>query len=260
MDRPDVRCDAWLNRFERWCAAGGSQLGSGCDITSDITLDSWDQIHDSDRIPPTAAGRTSLGTSISSLIDTAERGDLAAATRCLAPSTLSCTAWRDANSRAVVAARLGVTTLLHEAYLDIAERDGPSFPDRPRFMRYAASVMRGLIIEHARRRCAIKRGGQFEITSLGTDIEENVVEERALTGLSDALDALARIDPSLVEVVDMKFFCGFSFAEIGAMRGVSERTVQRQWEKARIYLHGTLRGGRSLKKQCSPSIGSAGAH
>ena len=59
--------------------------------------------------------------------------------------------------------------------------------------------------------------------------------------ISDALDELARTDPPLAEVVDLKFFCGFSFAEIAGMRGVSERTVQRSWEKARIYLHRSIR-------------------
>jgi RNA polymerase sigma factor (TIGR02999 family) len=192
---------------------------------------------------PQLQGRASLDTSISSLINTAERGDHAAAKALFGAlyDELHRLARREL-ARGGFAARLGVTTLLHEAYLDIAERNGPSFPDRPRFMKYAASVMRGLIIDHARSRCAIKRGGQFEITSLGTDVAENVVDERELTGISDALDALASIDPALVEVVDLKFFCGFSFAEIGSMRGVSERTVRREWEKARIYLHRQVAG------------------
>ena len=66
---------------------------------------------------------------------------------------------------------------------------------------------------------------------------------RELTQISEALDELAKIDPSLAEIVDLKFFCGFSFAEIAAMRDVSERTVQRKWEKARIYLHRSIRSG-----------------
>src|SRR5262249_46507013 len=140
------------------------------------------------------------------------------------------------------ASTLGATTLLHEAYLDIAGRDGPSFPDRARFMKYASRVMRGLIIDHARSRRAAKRGGKFEITSLGTEVEENLADDQELTRISEALDTLAETDSSLAEVVDLKFFCGFSFAEIAAMRGVSERTVQRQWEQARIYLHRTIRG------------------
>lgn len=134
---------------------------------------------------------------------------------------------------------LGATTLLHQAYIEIAEREGTSFPDRNRFMGYAARVMRGIIIDHARSRCAQKRGGQFEITSLGAEIE-NVPDDRELARISDALEELANAEPSLAEVVDLKFFCGLSLAEIAAMRDVSERTVQRQWEKARIYLHRSI--------------------
>ena len=107
-------------------------------------------------------------------------------------------------------------------------------------MGYAARVMRGLIIDHARNRRAQKRGGQFEITSLSTDIAESVPDAAALTRLSDALDDLATVDARLARVVDLKFFCGFSFTEIAAMCGVSERTAQRDWDKARIYLHQVL--------------------
>jgi len=136
---------------------------------------------------------------------------------------------------------LGVTTLLHEAYLDIADRDSSAFPDRARFMGYAARVMRGLIIDHVRNGHAQKRGGHFEITSARTDIVENVAMAQELTEVSEALDALAEADPALAELVDLKFFCGFTFAEIAGMRQVSERTVQRQWEQARIYLHRSIR-------------------
>jgi RNA polymerase sigma factor (TIGR02999 family) len=143
--------------------------------------------------------------------------------------------------RSASGAGLGVTTLLHEAYLDIAGRTPTSFPDRARFMSYAARVMRGLIIDFARRGQAQKRGGSFEITSPATDVLENVASPRELTEVSDALDELAQTDSSLAELVDLKFFSGFSFAEIGAMLGTSERTVQRRWEEARIYLHRRIR-------------------
>ena len=136
---------------------------------------------------------------------------------------------------------LGATTLLHEAYLDISKRENASFVDRGRFMAYASRVMRGLIIDYARNRRAQKRGGQFEMTTLTTDVSDSAANPRVLSQLSDALDELAAVDQSLAQVVDLKFFCGFSLAEIAVMRGVSERTVQRSWEKARIYLHGALR-------------------
>ena len=103
-------------------------------------------------------------------------------------------------------------------------------------MGYAARVMRGLIIDFARNRHAQKRGGEFHITSLGPEAE-NAVDGGNLIQVSDALDELSEAEPELAEVVDMRFFCGFTFEEIAAMKGVSDRTVQRQWEKARIYLH-----------------------
>ena len=132
---------------------------------------------------------------------------------------------------------LSVTTLLHEAYLNIAGRDDLSFPDQARFIGYAARVMRGLVIDHARNRKATKRGGKFEITPLEIDVADTSADAKELSIIGDALEQLAKINPDLAEVVDLKFFCGFSFGEIAAMQKLSERTVQRRWEKARIYLH-----------------------
>ena len=134
-------------------------------------------------------------------------------------------------------AGLGVTTLLHEAYLSISAREGTVFVDHARFMAYAARVMRGLIIDDVRRRRSDKRGGQFHITSLGIEHADSVVDPASLILISDALDELAEVEPELAEIIDLKFFCGFSFTEIAAMRGVSERTIQRGWEKGRLYLH-----------------------
>jgi len=186
-------------------------------------------------------------TTISSLISQVERGDGSAAEALFA--ALYAELHRLAKRELVrhgAPVSLSSTTLLHQAYIDMAEREGPSFPDRARFMGYAARVMRGLIIDHARRRQALKRGGQFEITQLGTELPEDFADERELTRISDALDQLAKAEPALAEVVDLKFFCGFSFGEIAAMQGVSERTVQRKWEKARIYLYRSLREPMSL--------------
>ena len=138
--------------------------------------------------------------------------------------------------------RLGATTLLHEAYLNMAKGADHSFPDRARFMAYAARVMRGLIIDHARARNSAKKGGRYHITAVTLDNLENPVSARELTLINDALEELTQVEPDLATLVDLKFFCGFSFAEIGAMQGISERTVQRKWEKARIYLHQSIGG------------------
>ncbi len=188
-----------------------------------------------------------VGSAISSLMVEAQRGDDSAAKALFQAlySELHRMAKRELARRG---AHLSIspTTLLHEAYIDMAQRHGPQFPDQRRFMGYAARVMRGLIIDHARSRQAIKRGGQFEITTLNTEVSESMADARELTRISEALDEMAKADRSLAEIVDLRFFCGFSFAEIAAMQGTCERTVQRKWEKARIYLHRSIRPGPTL--------------
>jgi RNA polymerase sigma factor (TIGR02999 family) len=143
-----------------------------------------------------------------------------------------------------IPARFGATTLLHEAYLNMAK--GASFPDRARFMAYASRVMRGLIIDHARARKSAKKGGRYHITAVTLDNLASPIDARELALINDALEELTTVEPELATLVDLKFFCGFSFAEIGAMQMISERTVQRKWEKARIYLYQSIRG------RCAP--------
>jgi RNA polymerase sigma factor (TIGR02999 family) len=136
------------------------------------------------------------------------------------------------------------TTLLHEAWLDLHSRTGVAFPDRARFMTYAARAMRGLIVDYARERMAQKRGGGIEFTSLRTDGSGPGADDSGeLSAISDALDELATRDALLAELVDLKFFCGLNFAEIAALRGVSERTIQRDWEKARTLLYWSIQHG-----------------
>ncbi len=138
---------------------------------------------------------------------------------------------------------ISATTLLHEAYLDLAARSGIAFPDRTRFLAYASRAMRGLVIDYIRHRRALKRGGELTFTSLDDDRPPRDDAALDLQRLGDALEELAAVDPQLAELVDLKFFCGFSLVEIAAMRSVSERTVQRDWAKARALLHQSLQGG-----------------
>lgn len=136
---------------------------------------------------------------------------------------------------------LGTTTLLHELYLDLADRSKVQFPDRARFLGYASRAMRGLIVDYARRRSATKRGGEFHIVSLEPEhTPVGAGEGQDLGELSEAIDGLAAVDPLLAELVDLHFFCGLTFVEIASLRGVSERTVQRDWQKARLVLHREL--------------------
>ena len=184
---------------------------------------------------------------LSNLLAAAENGDGSAAEELFAAlyAELHRLARRELE-RGGGRAALGTTSLLHEAYLDISEREGVSFPDRARFMAYAARAMRGLIIDFVRARRAVKRGGELTIVSLEAEGDEpwsdlgHPAEAAELEELGAGLDALAEVDRALAEVVDLKFFCGLSLIEIAGLRGVSERTVQRQWEKARIYLRGHL--------------------
>ncbi|HEY4210260.1 MAG TPA: ECF-type sigma factor [Steroidobacteraceae bacterium] len=128
------------------------------------------------------------------------------------------------------------TTLVHEVYLNLSGRDVLSIGGREHFLAYSARAMRSLLIDSLRRGQALKRGMGFHITHLSTDVGEQFPDLDEFSRLSEALDALAVGEPRLAEVVDLKYFCGFSFAEIAAMRGTSERTVQRDWEKARLIL------------------------
>ena len=185
-----------------------------------------------------------MAPTISALIATTESGDRSAA------DALFSALYRELHELAQKqlalkgsGLTLGVTTLLHEAYLDMSQREGSVFPDRGRFMAYAAKVMRSLIVDYARDRRALKRGGQFEITTLDEEKAGPAPGTEDLEEIHAAIERLATVDRSLAEIVDLKFFCGFSFAEIAAMRGASERTVQRSWEKARIFLSRSIREG-----------------
>lgn len=136
-------------------------------------------------------------------------------------------------------ASISATTLLHEAFLGMSGKENV-FPDRDRFIGYAARVMRGLIIDMIRERRALKRGSEFHITQLPTEVGP-IAEDAEMSNLSDALDKLALHDARLAEVVDLKYFCGYTFEDIAAQRGTSIRTIQRDWEKARIVLFQELK-------------------
>ena len=137
---------------------------------------------------------------------------------------------------------LSPTTVLHEAYLRLEQREGPAPVSEGEFLAYASRVMRNLVIDLVRHRAALKRGGGFEITTLEGALPEPSATDDEWEALSDAIDALSALEPALAELVDLKFFCGFSFVDLAAVRGVSERTLQRDWEKARILLQAALEG------------------
>ena len=135
---------------------------------------------------------------------------------------------------------LSTTTLVHETWLTIERRPSLAFPNNGQFLAYAARTMRGLVIDRVRVRHSQKRGGDLIITSLDTQNEDQATQPEVLDHLSEALDELSVIEPDLAHLVDLKFFCGFSLAEVATMQGVSRRTVQRRWEMARVLLFRAL--------------------
>ena len=143
--------------------------------------------------------------------------------------------WRN-GARGFVSTR----TLVHEAWLDIRSRTAIDFDEPKQFLAYAAQTMRGLVIDRVRAAQAQKRGGGLSITSLDTNASEQAAQPEDLQHISDALDQLALIEPDLANVVDLKFFCGFTLAEVARMQGVSERTVQRSWQRAKLLLHRSI--------------------
>jgi RNA polymerase sigma factor (TIGR02999 family) len=135
---------------------------------------------------------------------------------------------------------LGTTALVHEAYLRLAERSEATFEDRRHFLALAARAMRQVLIDHARRFRADKRGGGMAPLSL----DENVLSlnERAdvLVALDEALDRLGALEPRLARVVECRFFAGYSEEETGEVLGVTQRTVRRDWVKAKGWLYEEL--------------------
>jgi RNA polymerase sigma factor (TIGR02999 family) len=194
--------------------------------------------------PGGAAGavRAPLDATIAALIARADAGDASARGGLFAAlyDRLHRLARREI-ARHGGALTLSTTTLLHEVYLDMSQREGTSFPDSAHFLAYAARAMRGVVIDNLRGRQAQKRGGHLDITRLDTDAGEELAWQDDLAQIHDALEELQALDPALAQIVDLKFFCGFSLAEIATLQQVSERTVQRHWDKARALLHRALR-------------------
>lgn len=135
---------------------------------------------------------------------------------------------------------LQTTGLVHEAYLKLVDRAQVDWHGRAHFYSIAARAMRQILVDHARRRGAEKRGGDRQRTSLTGKPLGLDDDPHELLALDRALDALAQQDESLRQVVEMRFFGGMSEKEIADVRGVSVRTVQRDWVRARAWLYKEL--------------------
>ncbi len=136
------------------------------------------------------------------------------------------------------------TVLVHEAYLRLAERSRLQFADEDHFLAASATIMRHILVDHARRRLAQKRGGGVAPLPIADDLdggdEALMSEAEGLLELDGALLRLAELSPRLAEVVEMRFFAGFSVEETARLIGRDARTIKRDWQKARLLLAGML--------------------
>jgi RNA polymerase sigma factor (TIGR02999 family) len=136
---------------------------------------------------------------------------------------------------------LDTASLVHESYLRFAGAGQLRFEDRLHFLRWAAKVMRSVIVDFARRRGAERRGGGRHRITWTPDIDPcHPTSEDEIVRVHDALDELARVDARLAQVVEMRYFAGMRETEIAQALGVTDRTVRREWEKARLLLREAL--------------------
>jgi len=133
-------------------------------------------------------------------------------------------------------ALMQTTALVHDSYLRLASGPGIAIGDRLQFFAYSSRVLRSIVVDLVREQRAQRRGGDLELVTLDTASAEGVPESIDIEAVNDALDDLARLEPALARLVEMRFFGGMSEAEIAEALGISKRTVSREWNKARALL------------------------
>jgi RNA polymerase sigma factor (TIGR02999 family) len=154
--------------------------------------------------------------------------------------TLAHSRLRDGGRDAV----LDTTALVHESYRKLSQSAAPEFQDRQRFLAYAGTVMRSIIVDLVRRRMAERHGGGLRrVTLTGEAVEQAGVPAREdhILRVHAALEEMARLDERMTRVVEMRYFGGLTEAEIASALGVTDRTVRRDWEQARLFLMEALK-------------------
>jgi RNA polymerase sigma factor (TIGR02999 family) len=133
------------------------------------------------------------------------------------------------------------TVLVHEVYVRFSERDGKPLRDRAHFFALAARAMRQILVDHARRRGSVKRGGRALVTDLDDALTLQDADGGRTLELDVALTSLEAKDPELARMVEWRFFAGMSFQQMADVSGRSERSLRRDWDLARVYLQRRLR-------------------
>ncbi|HJQ54238.1 MAG TPA: ECF-type sigma factor [Gemmatimonadaceae bacterium] len=135
---------------------------------------------------------------------------------------------------------LSTTALVHEAYLKLVDQSQSGWNDRAHFLALASLAMRHVLVDRARERNALKRGGERRQVTLNDDVLPADDQADILLQIDEALDQLAKFDPRLAKVVECRFFGGLTEADTAEALGVTVRTVQRDWVKARVLLQHAL--------------------
>jgi RNA polymerase sigma factor (TIGR02999 family) len=137
-------------------------------------------------------------------------------------------------------ATLNTTALVNEAYLKLVDQSRAEWTDRVHFLALAAIAMRHILVDRAKAMRTVKRGGEVHRITLNEESVAAADAPDALLDISDAIDRLSAIDGRLAKIVEYRFFGGLSNAEIGAALDITERTVERDWIKARMLLREML--------------------
>ena len=134
------------------------------------------------------------------------------------------------------------TAIVHEAYLRLAGRDNVHWENRSHFFAVAAQLMRRILVDHARKRNAAKRGGAHLTLLVDETVEPSSQRELDLVALDDALKALAELDERQSRIVELRFFGGLSIDDTSRILDISPATVKREWSTARAWLHEEISG------------------
>jgi RNA polymerase sigma factor (TIGR02999 family) len=180
-------------------------------------------------------------SSVTQLIHRAQLGDASAADALYAATYADLC--RLARSRLRSGCRhtlLDTGSLVHESFVRFAGARGLKLEDRVHFMRWAAQVMRSVIVDFVRRRLAARRGGGAARATFDVELAAGPANEEEILSVHEALDRIAAIDQRMTQVVEMRYFGGMTDPEIAATLGITERTVRRDWQKARLFLREAL--------------------
>ena len=145
-------------------------------------------------------------------------------------------------NRSGLSGSMQTTALVHDSYMKLATGPERHFANRLQFLAYASRTLRSIVIDTIREARALRRGGDLNLVTLDTAVQEGVSTTVDVEAVNGAMDDLAKLDPSLAQLVEMRFFGGMTAAEIAAALGISERTVQREWNKARALLLTMIEG------------------